>query len=300
MELKRLLTRANALLLQGAYQGAESFIEQAMAESDKLKSGLSELDTLSTRVTEMAAEVERLSRERQCLAEAIGRIAVASGDTRTEFTGPDLLMACGDAAEGIKHLTAENARLQSVIDEANAQVHSVEVVEAKKGCYMSVIWNGLSKPNIGEKFYARQIPAQQSPIRIQCTHCGTPVNYIGGQSPAVAVPDEMKESLKLAISLLNDDCSFGKADLLQELLNRGYLQSPSITETAVAVPHPITDQLRHVVADAFNAGHEQGRKNPQQKENGLSVAVTMREMYVSSVAQILASLSPRITEQDAR
>lgn len=71
-------------------------------------------------------------------------------------------------------------------------------------------------------------------------------------------------------------------------------------EPAGSVPHIVIDQLRHVVADAFNAGHEQGRKNPSQKESGLDTAVTMREMYVSSVAQILTTQSPRITEQDAR
>ena len=60
MELKRLLDRENVLLLQGAYQGAESFIEQAMSEADKIKSDLAEIDTLRTRVTEMASEVDRL------------------------------------------------------------------------------------------------------------------------------------------------------------------------------------------------------------------------------------------------
>jgi hypothetical protein len=70
MELKRLLDRANVLLFQGAYQGAESFIEQAMAESEKLKKDLAELDTLRTRVIEMAAEVERL----QSLTETVAML----------------------------------------------------------------------------------------------------------------------------------------------------------------------------------------------------------------------------------
>lgn len=72
---------------------------------------------------------------------------------------------------------------------------------------------------------------------------------------------------------------------------------PAQPSPAVAVPYLVTDQLRHVVADAFNAAHEQGRKNPAQKEDGLGIAVTMREMYVSSVDQILATPLPRITEQ---
>jgi len=51
-----------------------------------------------------AAEAEslRLTHERQCLAESIGELAVIAGDTRTNFTGPDLLMVCRDFGEAYK------------------------------------------------------------------------------------------------------------------------------------------------------------------------------------------------------
>lgn len=60
MELIRLLNRANALLIQGAYQGAENIIDSALEESRAIKSELSELATLRVRAVEMAAEIERL------------------------------------------------------------------------------------------------------------------------------------------------------------------------------------------------------------------------------------------------
>lgn len=147
MELKRLLTRAKVLLLQGSHEGTESFIEQAMAEAGKIKSELCELDTLRKRVTEMAAEVERL---------------------------------------------------QSVIDEANAQgpvgyTGSGSIDAVKVGVEGHLF--GSSAPSHPIALYARPIPAQQSPLE-----------YSGGipfvpwskekeffesmqQSPAGAVPE---------------------------------------------------------------------------------------------------------------
>lgn len=66
------------------------------------------------REEDVDSEVQRLIHERQCLAEAIAGIAAASGDTRTDFTGPDLLQVCGDAAEGIKRLLADREQVSAV------------------------------------------------------------------------------------------------------------------------------------------------------------------------------------------
>lgn len=109
MELTRLLTRATALLLNGAYQGAESLIERAMAEAEELKSELAELDTLRTRVTEMAAEVDRL---------------------------------------------------QSVIDEANAQEPYRYIGNGKTLAYPNPVYENDAE---WVPVYLRTVPAQQSP-----------------------------------------------------------------------------------------------------------------------------------------
>lgn len=181
MELKRLLTRANALLLQGAYQGAEYFIEQAMAESDKLKSELAELDTLRTRVTEMAAEVERLqSHIPEWLCDKCNCVHVAPKNLTDTFC------KCGNSLRPSslteRRLEAENSRLQSVIDEANAQEHvyfwreigESDWIQCHKDWYYKC---ADSAEHDTKMLYTRPIPAQQS--------------------PAVAVP-ELLERLELA------------------------------------------------------------------------------------------------------
>ena len=141
MELKRLLTRATALLLQGAYQGAESFIEQAMAEADKLKQYLAELDTLRNRILEMAAEIERLNSAWQ--VETLNR--------------KDSIIAKQE--EEKDRLKSENAHLQSVIDEANAQEPVIRVLDGRVADFNPNYDGDVSN---GE-FFARPIPAQQSP-----------------------------------------------------------------------------------------------------------------------------------------
>lgn len=219
---------------------------------------------------QLLAQLEAAETERQCLAEAIGRIATASGDTRTEFTGPDLLLVCGDAAEGIKHLLAENARLQSVIDAANAQ----EPVDYER--LLNGEWVKCSKTRYEvtsdpvRALYARPIPAQQSPVigvpdeccatgqscdyeictlngGRQCKYCGK--KHTDMQSPAVAVPDGFK-----------------------------------------LVPIVLTDEM----VEAFNVAED-------SFQDGRGTAPDCHWAAMISAAPLPpVATSPRITEQDAR
>lgn len=155
MELKRILDRANVLLLQGAYQGAESFIEQAMEEADKLKQELAEIDTLRTRVTEMAAEVERLQ----------GLIDAAN--------------AQGPVATIDVHFDTSDYELDE--DRKLTYVFKGKTLEQL----------GIGRHNL----YAHPIPAQQSPENKELTFYGNvnvseAIAMVEQQSPAVVVPDE--------------------------------------------------------------------------------------------------------------
>lgn len=243
-----------------------------------------ENEQLRTRLAEMAAEVERLSHERQCLAEAIGRIAVASGDTRTDFTGPDLLMVCGDAAEGIKHLMAENARLRAEIDAANAQ---------EPDGFLSVVpLDGLHKHSTilarpfspvldGQRFYFRPIPAQQS--------------------PAVTVPD-IKQEYKLFCKFCDENPSLNLDPRLHT--HSGQIESGGYIEQVIAnvafkawraragVPSPrITEQTDgdYIKGECYIAGLWSDRNIDAFIEDGNRVG-----------GAISSEWSQRVTEQDAR
>lgn len=219
MELKRLLTRATTLLLQGAYQGAESFIEQAMAEAGKLKSELSELETLRTRVTEMAAEVERL---------------------------------------------------QSAIDEANAQDPCFEVGRhGKSGDYFVTELKSNVKLYKGMRLFARPIPAQQSPAVVVTDHWAE-------KNPGIA--DQLKNeaiACRIALGFKAEADDVSTSDLTKKIESLSVPEKPE-----------------------FNGWY------CAQCQCGVDPSdVTYHETHTACgryITDDVPPTSPRITEQDAR
>ena len=55
--------------------------------------------------------------------------------------------------------------------------------------------------------------------------------------------------------------------------------------------------IESCVADAFNAGHEQGRTNPKQHDAGLDTAVMLREQYITGVRQLLVEYTNNLAPE---
>ena len=67
MDILQKLVRANALLLQGAYQGAEHLLDSAIVDVREFTATADNAEQLQIRVGEMAAEIERLSADSEQL-----------------------------------------------------------------------------------------------------------------------------------------------------------------------------------------------------------------------------------------
>lgn len=91
---------------------------QSFSDLNKIKIAYRELQD---RLRAADEQVKQLTHERQRLAEAIGEIAVACGDKRTDFAGPDLLMVCCDAAEIMKQLETDRDHYRQQVEAAKGQ-----------------------------------------------------------------------------------------------------------------------------------------------------------------------------------
>lgn len=230
MELKRLLTRATALLLQGAYQGAESFIEQAMAESDKIKSELAELDTLRTRVTEMAAEAERFQ---SVIDEANAQESVCEVEHITYDGGntyvSELYFKDGSLdslPDGMKLYASPIPAQQSYEQALNLLAESRENFENQFGFSSDADW---VYKDLAELFIS-DLPAQQS--------------------PAVAVPDncEICKRTKYAMATLryilnlDQDSNKTPSDTVDDIINK-YAAYPPIESSDVIIARAALKKL---------------------------------------------------------
>lgn len=157
MELIKTLEKVKSYLIQGSYQGAVHVLDGAIVEAESIQS---ECEMLRVRVGEMAAEIERLN---------------VANDQITKAQIDNYNMAT-DAWDENKLLRSENARLQSIIDEANAQEPNCWRVSHRSFCGTTTDSKEIAEDPFYDgcviNLYSRPIPVQPS--------------------PAVAVPDDWR------------------------------------------------------------------------------------------------------------
>jgi len=177
----------------------------------------------------------------------------------------------------INLLEAENARLQSIIDAANAQEPDGFIVGSSLYSDATIAAIFESDVSGGYLVYARPIPAQQS--------------------PAVAVPSTLCKQLEIVSRRLEETGLSVMKNTVDFAIT--VLSSPSApNEPAVAVPEWVNcgDRLPKK-EDADIAGNVTCRWS-----NGEIVAIQWADVEVGDDEWLCANTakSPRITEQDAQ
>lgn len=196
-------------------------------------------------------------------------------------------------------MAAEIERLQSVIDEANAQepVGKVRKV-AHGGPHAFQVYDNLQ---IGEsKVYARPIPAQQSPVPRGTNEYGLDVGYIAGKLNLFLrdidrhTPSEAARVLA-RLAMVADEKVLGEA----EFNHKSPAGAVPDEETNFCALNSITDSQVNAVARAFWR-----RIYAYRNDYGIELPRPLPVEFMAHMATALTWVdrepSPRINEQDSR
>lgn len=205
-------------------------------------------------------------------------------------------------------MRAENARLQPVIDEANAQEPVGTSCDEVSDYGLHPV-NFTNRVELGQKLYARPIPAQQSPavavpdykeelfqLRQQAENWSTKLGFITSviNSRKISLSEKEREFPHLLIERLHTD-----SELLKQRSSQPAVAVQICDECDIAECKHVRDKTLQIIAN-----QSPRITDPTELELHRADYRAIKSAGFESPGELLAAynhlLSNRVTEQDAR